>query len=76
MEWNWDKLPESEHGTLIAHVEAKRWSEVSKLCEQYDISAHCCCNPQGLQAWSIWAIQKGIITNGDSTGKAMATDAS
>ena len=74
MEWNWDKIPESEHGTLIAHVEAKRWSEVAKLCEQYKVSNHCCCNAQGLQAWSIWAIETGII-NGDNTGKAMASDA-
>ena len=63
MEWDWHKLPESEHLTLIAHVEAARWSEVAKLCEKYLISTHCCCNPQGLQAWSKWAIETGIIND-------------
>ena len=63
MEWNWSNLPETEHLTLIAHVNAKRWSEVSKLCEQYGVSTHCCCNAQGLQAWAAWAIETGIIKN-------------
>lgn len=67
MDWNWDNLPEHEHGALIAHVEAGRWGEVSKLCERYEISVWCCCNPQGLQAWAEWAIETGIIND---TGKA------
>lgn len=74
MEWNWDKLPASEHITLIAHVEARQWGEVAKLCEQYQISVWCCCNAQGLQAWVLWAIETGII-NGDSTGTEMAENA-
>lgn len=75
MEWNWNKLPESEHLTLIAHVEAERWSEVAKLCEQHEISVWCCCNAQGLRAWAKWAIEIGII-NGDGTGSQVADAAS
>ena len=63
MEWNWDKIPESEHLTLIAHVEAQRWSEVAKLCEQYKVSNWCCCNQEGLHNWVRWAIETGIIKN-------------
>jgi len=74
MDWNWDKIPELEHATLIAHVEAQRWSDVAQLCEQYNVSTYCCCNVQGLQAWAVWAIEKGII-HGDKQSEAMATDA-
>lgn len=61
MEWNWHKLPETEHQELIAHVEAGRWSEVSKICEKWQVSAWCCCNADGLQNWTRWAIETGII---------------
>lgn len=61
MDWNWHKLPKSEHGTVIALFEARRWAEIAKLCEQYGVSAHCCCNPEGLQGWVKWAIETGVI---------------
>lgn len=73
MDWNWNKLPESEHGTLIANVEARRWSDVAKLCEQYNVSAFCCCNAEGLQNWVRWAIENGIINA--NNGTRLATDA-
>lgn len=72
MDWNWDKIPESEHATLIGHVEAQRWAEVAKMCEQYKVSTYCCCNVQGLQAWALWAIETGII-NDERTVKNMAS---
>ena len=61
--WNWSKIPESEHALIVEHVSAGRWSEVAKLCEQYGVSTFCCCNPDGLQNWVLWAIEKGIIHN-------------
>lgn len=64
MYWDWTKLPESEHGIILAHIEAGRWQEVAKACEQHGVSVHCCCNIQGLQEWARWAVLKGIITNG------------
>ena len=71
--WDWSKIPESEHSILIAHVEARRWPEVAKLCEQYGVSAFCCCNAEGLQNWAHWAIENGIINANNGTG--LATDA-
>lgn len=71
MEYDWSKLPQEEHGTIIAHVEADNWSEVSKLCDKYEVSKLCCCNPKGLKNYTHWAIEKGIIRN-----EAMATAAS
>ena len=65
MDWNWHKLPESEHAELIAHFDARRWAEIAKLCEKYGVSLHCCCNAEGLQAWLRWAIEKGIIKQND-----------
>lgn len=76
MDWNWNKLPESEHGTVIAHVEAGRWSEVSKLCEKYGVSAWCCCNQEGLQNWVRWAIDTGIIQSDEQTRPAQMADRS
>ena len=61
MYWNWQNVPESEHAILIAHIEAGRWGEVAKVCERHSVSVVCCCNPQGLQSWAVWAVENGII---------------
>lgn len=61
MQWNWQNIPSSEHGTLLAHYEAGRWSEVAKMCEQHQVSHYCCCNAQGLQNWVRWAVETGVI---------------
>ena len=76
MDWNWNKLPESEHGTVIAHVEAGRWAEIAKLCEKYGVSSFCCCNPEGLQNWCKWAIDNGIIQSDEQTRSAQMADRS
>lgn len=76
MYWNWQNVPEAEHPELIAHIEAGRWGEVAKVCEAYGVSAFCCCNPEGLQAWAKWAVHEGIIkSDGQTTGKGMAETA-
>lgn len=74
MEWNWDKLPQSEHGTIIALFEARRWAEVAKLCEKWQVSAWCCCNQEGLQNWVKWAIETGIITSDGQTQPGTMAD--
>lgn len=73
--WNWALLPESEHGAAIEHIEARRWREVAKLCEKYEVSRFCCCNIEGLQAWAKWSVENGILKNGNTDGTAMADHA-
>ena len=73
MYWNWQKVPETEHAELIAHIEAARWGEVAKVCERYGVSEYCCCNPEGLQSWARWAIEQGILKrDGHTTGAGLA----
>lgn len=71
--WNWDKIPESEHAAIIEHANAGRWGEVAKMCEQYSVSAFCCCNAEGLQNWLWWAIENGTINDG-TKAKAVVKD--
>ena len=62
-EWDFSRLPEHEHATVI---EAYKTNDARKLIEihdQYKLSPHQYCCASGLMSWYAWAIENGTIND-------------
>lgn len=64
--WDFSKLPESEHQTVIDAVTKRDVGPLIKLHDLYRLSEYeyCCGGHIGIFNWFKWAIEQGIIKNG------------
>lgn len=61
-EWDFTKLPESEHARVIDLYNRGRWGELANIHDQYNISPYSyCCDLSGLKVWYKFGIQQGKI---------------
>jgi len=68
-EWDFSKLPESEHARVIELFICGQWRELANIHDQYGLSPYSyCCELDGLKNWYRFGIEQGKITaNGATT---------
>ena len=73
MQWDFTKLPESEHEAVLSAYAVNDWETLLDIHNRYKLKGELiCCNPQPqLANWFGYAIEQGIIkpVNSDSEGK-------
>lgn len=61
-EWDFDKLPESEHKRVIELIEREAWRELITIHDQYNLSPYTyCCDIEGLKKWWRYGVDTGKI---------------
>lgn len=69
--WDFTKLPDSEHGNVIAAYDTGNIRELISIHDRYQLSSHSyCCDHTGLLAWFKYGIENGSI--GKRSGKEVA----
>jgi len=60
--WDFSRLPESEHSNVIALVEARKWGELMAIHNKYALSPYrYCCDETPIRRWFEWGIEQGLI---------------
>ena len=67
-DWDFSRLPESEHGSALSALESGDVETLRRLHDTYKLSpyTYCCSGQedvQGLRSWFAWAADSGIIKN-------------
>jgi len=62
--WNWSKIPESEHASILELYRNGEWKELADVHDKYEVSPYSyCCDLIGLQVWWKFGIDSGYIKN-------------
>lgn len=65
-QWDFSKLPESEHARVVELFKAGAWKELIDIHDRYNLSPYTyCCEIEGLKAWYRWAIGTELIKSGE-----------
>lgn len=63
-DWDFSKLPESEHQRVIELIQANEWRELIDIHNHYQLSSVTyCCDESGIKAWFFYGLQTGKIKN-------------
>lgn len=69
-EWDFSKLPESEHARIIELYNSGGWRELANIHDQYGLSSYSyCCELSGMKVWYRFGIEQGKIKS-NGTDKA------
>lgn len=64
--WDFDKLPKEEHGRVLEAYRLNRTAELMQIHNKYKLSpTHYCCNSKPVVRWFKWAIDEGLIKEGE-----------